>query len=57
MIITRKAISRRTVLRGLGTTLALPLLDSMAPALTAASKTRLPVRRTASASSTCRTGS
>ena len=39
MIITRKAISRRTVLRGLGTTLALPLLDSMAPALTAASKT------------------
>ena len=39
MIITRKAIPRRTVLRGLGTTLALPLLDSMAPALTALGKT------------------
>ena len=39
MIITRKAIPRRTVLRGLGTTLALPLLDSMAPALTAFGKT------------------
>jgi hypothetical protein len=33
MIITKKAISRRTVLRGLGVTLALPLLDSMVPAL------------------------
>ena len=39
MIITRKALPRRTVLRGLGTTLALPLLDSMAPALTALGKT------------------
>lgn len=39
MIITKKAISRRLVLRGLGTTLALPLLDSMVPALTALSKT------------------
>ena len=37
MIITKKAISRRTVLRGIGTTLALPLLDSMVPALGAAS--------------------
>ena len=33
MIITRKAIPRRTVLRGLGATLALPMLDSMIPAL------------------------
>jgi len=33
MIINRKAIPRRTVLRGLGTTLALPLLDAMVPAL------------------------
>ncbi len=33
MIITRKAIPRRTVLRGLGTTLALPLLNGMVPAL------------------------
>jgi hypothetical protein len=32
MIITKKAIPRRTVLRGLGATLALPLLDSMVPA-------------------------
>ena len=39
MIITRKAISRRTVLRGLGTTLALPLLDGMVPALSALGRT------------------
>jgi hypothetical protein len=35
MFITRKAIPRRTMLRGLGASLALPLLDSMVPALTA----------------------
>ena len=35
MIITRKAIPRRTLLRGLGTALALPLLDGMVPALSA----------------------
>ncbi len=35
MMITKKAIPRRTVLRGLGTALALPLLDSMVPALLA----------------------
>jgi hypothetical protein len=39
MIITRKAISRRTMLRGLGVTLGLPLLDAMVPALTALAKT------------------
>ena len=33
MVITKKALPRRTVLRGLGTTLALPLLDAMVPAL------------------------
>ena len=33
MIITRKSLPRRAFLRGLGTTLALPLLDSMVPAL------------------------
>jgi hypothetical protein len=33
MIITGKAIPRRTMLRGLGATLALPLLDGMVPAL------------------------
>lgn len=35
MIITKKALPRRTFLRGVGTTLALPLLDAMVPALTA----------------------
>ncbi|MFO7326166.1 MAG: DUF1552 domain-containing protein, partial [Pseudomonadota bacterium] len=35
MYITKKAISRRTVLRGAGATLALPLLDAMFPAATA----------------------
>ncbi len=39
MIISKKAIPRRTVLRGVGATLALPLLDGMVPALTALSKT------------------
>ena len=46
MIITKMHLSRRTVLRGLGATLALPLLDSMVPALTALDKTAAaPVRR------------
>ena len=35
MIITKKAIHRRSVLRGIGATLALPLLDGMVPALSA----------------------
>jgi hypothetical protein len=35
MIVVRKAIPRRTILRGLGATLALPLLDGMIPALAA----------------------
>jgi len=35
MIISKQAISRRTVLRGVGATLALPLLDRMLPASTA----------------------
>ena len=39
MFITKKHISRRTLLRGAGITLALPLLDSMIPAQTALSKT------------------
>ena len=37
--ITKKHISRRTVLRGAGAALALPLLDSMVPAQTHVSKT------------------
>ena len=35
MFITRRALPRRTFLRGSGATLALPLLDSMVPPLTA----------------------
>ncbi|MDQ5980706.1 MAG: hypothetical protein QG602_3683 [Verrucomicrobiota bacterium] len=46
MIITKKALPRRTFLRGLGATLALPLLDAMIPAATAAVLTPArPVRR------------
>ena len=37
--ITRKYLSRRTVLRGLGVSVALPLLDSMVPAQTPLGKT------------------
>jgi hypothetical protein len=44
--ITKRSLSRRTILRGLGATIALPLLDGMIPALTAAGKTAaVPVRR------------
>jgi hypothetical protein len=32
-ILTKKHISRRSVLRGLGVTMALPMLDAMTPAL------------------------
>jgi len=35
MLITRMALPRRTFLRGMGATLALPLLDAMVPALSA----------------------
>ena len=35
MMITKKSLPRRTFLRGLGTTLALPLLDAMVPAFAA----------------------
>ena len=42
MIITRMSLPRRTFLRGLGAAVALPFLDSMAPALT-------PLRATAAA--------
>jgi hypothetical protein len=47
MYLTRKHLSRRTVLKGMGATVALPLLDAMVPARTllaktaAAGKTRL----------------
>jgi hypothetical protein len=39
MYITRKHISRRTVLRGVGASIALPLLDAMSPAATAWAQT------------------
>ena len=40
MIITKMALPRRTFLRGLGATLALPLLDAMVPALSATAEKR-----------------
>ena len=39
MFITKKHLSRRTVLRGLGTSIALPFLDAMVPAATAIAQT------------------
>jgi hypothetical protein len=39
MVVTKRHLPRRTVLRGLGVSLALPLLDSMVPALTAQRRT------------------
>ena len=46
MIISKKALPRRTFLRGVGATLALPLLDAMVPAATALAATpAVPVRR------------
>jgi len=46
MIITKKALPRRTFLRGMGATLALPVLDAMVPSMTAIARTgAAPVRR------------
>src|SRR6266487_2857650 len=46
MILTKIALPRRTFLRGMGATLALPLLDAMIPAATAWAKTPAkPARR------------
>ena len=46
MIISKKMLPRRTVLRGLGTALALPMLDAMVPALSGISgRAAEPVRR------------
>src|SRR5688572_13700931 len=46
MFVAKKHIHRRTFLRGAGVTLALPLLESMVPALTPARLTAAaPVRR------------
>src|SRR5215813_2645462 len=46
MLVSKKTISRRTMLRGIGTAIALPLLDAMVPALTAAQNTAAkPIQR------------
>ena len=46
MIITKACLPRRTFLRGMGVTLAVPLLDAMVPALSAMAKTAAdPVKR------------
>ena len=46
MIVTKRVLPRRTFLRGVGATLALPLLDAMVPAFTAVAKSAAaPVRR------------
>ena len=46
MIITKKALGRRTFLRGTGAVIALPLLDAMIPSFTAMAATAAkPVRR------------
>jgi len=46
MFVAKKAVPRRTVLRGIGATLALPFLDSMVPALSALARTAAkPVNR------------
>lgn len=43
--VSRRAISRRAMLRGLGTAVALPLLDSMIPPFTARAAAAIPVNR------------
>ena len=43
-MITKKALARRTFLRGMGTAIALPFLDAMAPALSMGKTTKPPVR-------------
>ena len=45
MFITNKSISRRTVLRGMGATIALPLLEAMVPASFGAQTAAKPVNR------------
>jgi hypothetical protein len=47
MIISRKALDRRTFLRGVGTAVALPFLDSMVPALALAGTAKKPPVRMA----------
>lgn len=44
MIITRKHLPRRAFLKGMGTAIALPMLDAMVPALAATNGANAPVR-------------
>ncbi|NDJ13491.1 MAG: DUF1552 domain-containing protein [Acidobacteriia bacterium] len=44
MIVTQKALARRTFLRGMGLSVGLPLLDSMVPALSFGKTPETPVR-------------
>ena len=54
VFISKKHLPRRTFLRGMGVTLALPLLDSMVPARTALAQTAA-TPEAGSAASMCRT--
>ena len=45
MFIKKMSLPRRTFLRGMGTALALPFIDAMVPALSAAADAAKPVRR------------
>ena len=45
MIVLQKSLPRRTFLRGLGATVALPLLDAMVPAFASTGSAAAPVRR------------
>src|SRR3954451_23819590 len=44
MFLTKKHLSRRTLLRGAGVTIALPLLDAMIPAATAHAQTAAAIK-------------
>ena len=55
MFITKKHISRRTVLRGAGAALALPLLDAMIPAATALAQTAAQSEAALRRRASCRT--
>ncbi len=44
MIILKKALPRRTFLKGLGASVAVPMLDSMVPALAATGESKMPIR-------------
>src|SRR5262245_57750453 len=44
MLMTRKSLSRRTVLKGLGATIALPAFDAMTPAGRIAAQSKKPAR-------------